>query len=342
VATEGEQDWTRAGGAQGDFSPRLAALPLLLVEGEWTIAQQFAADGRWRQTTLPRRQMLGALFAWLAHAMGDGQLATELVGELLPAGPAGEPGNDILTPALLLQRVAASLAIDAGRLAVARDWIDAHGRWLGWCGAVLGQAEHECLWARYHRAAGDLAAARTHANRALAHATEPRQPLVLLQTHRLLGELATADARAREAEDHLAESQRLAKACAAPYEGALTSLATAELAMAAGRPDEARPLLDGARDTLTGLGARPALERVEAVAQRLDALDAAPSFPSGLSIREVEVLRLVAAGMTNARIGEQLFISPRTVDQHLRSIYNKLGVSSRAAATRFAVQHGVV
>jgi DNA-binding CsgD family transcriptional regulator len=44
------------------------------------------------------------------------------------------------------------------------------------------------------------------------------------------------------------------------------------------------------------------------------------------------VLELVATGMTNAAVAEELFISPRTVSQHLRSIYNKLGVSSRAAA----------
>ena len=47
-----------------------------------------------------------------------------------------------------------------------------------------------------------------------------------------------------------------------------------------------------------------------------------------VSSREVEVLRFVAKGMTNADVGEELFISPRTVSQHLRSIYNKSGVSS--------------
>jgi DNA-binding NarL/FixJ family response regulator len=45
--------------------------------------------------------------------------------------------------------------------------------------------------------------------------------------------------------------------------------------------------------------------------------------------------------MTDAEAAERLFLSPRTVGQHLRSIYNKLGVSSRAAATRFAVEHGL-
>jgi DNA-binding NarL/FixJ family response regulator len=66
---------------------------------------------------------------------------------------------------------------------------------------------------------------------------------------------------------------------------------------------------------------------------------AAERDPTGLSAREVEVLRLVAKGLTNAQVAEKLFISPRTVNRHLNSIYAKLGVSSRAAATRFAVEH---
>ncbi len=63
-----------------------------------------------------------------------------------------------------------------------------------------------------------------------------------------------------------------------------------------------------------------------------------PSYPAGLTTREVEVLRLVAAGLTDARIAETLVLSPRTVNTHLRSIYAKLGISSRSAATRFALE----
>lgn len=65
------------------------------------------------------------------------------------------------------------------------------------------------------------------------------------------------------------------------------------------------------------------------------------SYPAALTDREAEVLRLVAKGFTNAQVAERLFISPRTVNAHLRTIYGKLGVSSRAAATRFAVEHGL-
>ena len=67
-----------------------------------------------------------------------------------------------------------------------------------------------------------------------------------------------------------------------------------------------------------------------------------PAYPAGLTAREVEVLRLVAAGLTDAQVAEHLVISLRTVNTHLTSIYNKLGVSSRAAATRFAVERHLV
>jgi predicted ATPase/DNA-binding NarL/FixJ family response regulator len=65
------------------------------------------------------------------------------------------------------------------------------------------------------------------------------------------------------------------------------------------------------------------------------------AHPEGLSDREIVVLRLVATGGTNAQIAQQLFLSIRTVDAHLRAIYRKLGVTSRAGATRFAVEQGL-
>ena len=66
-----------------------------------------------------------------------------------------------------------------------------------------------------------------------------------------------------------------------------------------------------------------------------------PPYPAGLTPREVEVLGLVAQGLTNAQVAEALFLSPRTVHRHLNSIYHKLGVSSRTAAARFAIEHGL-
>jgi len=70
-------------------------------------------------------------------------------------------------------------------------------------------------------------------------------------------------------------------------------------------------------------------------------LSSAPEHPAGLTSREVEVLGLVATGMTNAQVAQALFLSPRTVHRHLNSIYHKLGVRSRTAATVFALEHGL-
>ena len=83
------------------------------------------------------------------------------------------------------------------------------------------------------------------------------------------------------------------------------------------------------------------LDRAVAEAQDL-AGEAGRAAPAGLTAREAEVLGLVAKGMTNAQIARELYLSPRTVHRHLNSIFHKLGVGSRAAATRLAVEHGLV
>jgi len=67
----------------------------------------------------------------------------------------------------------------------------------------------------------------------------------------------------------------------------------------------------------------------------------ASALPGGLSEREIEVLRLLAAGLTNRAIAEALTISERTVDRHVSNIYTKLDISTRAAATAFAFEHGL-
>ena len=91
-------------------------------------------------------------------------------------------------------------------------------------------------------------------------------------------------------------------------------------------------------------GACLPLEQAVAEAQTVtvDAGSELPAAAGDLSPRELEVLKLVATGLTNAQVAQELFLSPRTVNAHLNSIYNKLGVSSRTAATRFAIEHGLI
>jgi DNA-binding NarL/FixJ family response regulator len=67
-----------------------------------------------------------------------------------------------------------------------------------------------------------------------------------------------------------------------------------------------------------------------------------PPYPNELTAREVEVLRLVALGLSDRAVAERLVVSPRTVQGHVRSIFNKIQVNSRAAATRYAIEHQLV
>lgn len=65
-------------------------------------------------------------------------------------------------------------------------------------------------------------------------------------------------------------------------------------------------------------------------------------WPAGLSEREVEVLRLIARGLANRQMANRLCISPKTVERHIQNLYDKIGVSTRAAATVFAMQHDLL
>jgi predicted ATPase/class 3 adenylate cyclase/DNA-binding CsgD family transcriptional regulator len=80
-------------------------------------------------------------------------------------------------------------------------------------------------------------------------------------------------------------------------------------------------------------------ERITSMPQSTLPASLIPTYPEGLTRREVEVLRLVALGWGDAQVAEQLVISPRTVNGHLRSIYNKINVNSRGAATHYAMEH---
>src|SRR5262249_56846691 len=114
---------------------------------------------------------------------------------------------------------------DGGDRPAARRWLDLHRRWLDFMDASLGRSEIAEMEAAWHRAAGDAVGARDHAERALAHATAPRQPLALIAAHRMLGILETDAGRASDAEGHFSHALALADACRAPYERALTLIA---------------------------------------------------------------------------------------------------------------------
>lgn len=120
---------------------------------------------------------------------------------------------------------------------------------------------------------------------------------------------------------------------------------------AQGRADDAQSVRDVALEIVNHLEGQLDDEelRAEFLANARSLIPgAAPYRPdreatyAGLTPREIEVLQAVAEGLTDAEAGERLYIATRTVSQHLRSVYNKLGVSNRAAAVRIAVEQGLV
>ncbi|MFW6074492.1 MAG: LuxR C-terminal-related transcriptional regulator, partial [Chloroflexota bacterium] len=330
LLADAELAWDRAVGTTLGASHRTqCGLLVDLLEGRWNEARELARQG----ISGPNSHLVqGAVtnLGVLARHQGEAGVAWEQVNTLLPEGPHTEPGDSFFPHALAAQRLAAELALDADDLNEARRWIEAHGHWLDWSGAQLWRGDHHLLLTRYHHIAGEMDSARQHAETALQYASDPRQPLVLLAAHRFLGHFKIDIGEFDDARDHLQASLDLAERCEAPYEIALTKLEFAELAVQTDEAGEATRLLREVRAICEHLGAQRSLDHVEQLEDRLRAADRA--YPAGLSMREVEVLELVAEGLTNAEVADHLFIGTRTVGSHLRSVYNKLGVNSRAAA----------
>jgi ATP/maltotriose-dependent transcriptional regulator MalT len=121
----------------------------------------------------------------------------------------------------------------------------------------------------------------------------------------------------------------------APYAEAVVRVGIARACKAHGDDDGAVLELDAARAVFERLGAAPDLAIV-------DGLTAPGASTHSLTVRELEVLRLVATGKTNKEIARALFVSERTVDRHVSNIFAKVHVQSRAAATAFAYEHDLV
>jgi DNA-binding NarL/FixJ family response regulator len=139
------------------------------------------------------------------------------------------------------------------------------------------------------------------------------------------GSVLLADGRAEDALPVLRDACRRWHDLEAPREVAATCSRLADAYRALG--DEASAFAEA--------------RRAEEVNARLFAPPPDEEAPGGLSRRELEVLTLVAEGRSNQEIADQLFISDRTVGRHLTNIYNKLGVTSRTQAARYALDHGM-
>jgi ATP/maltotriose-dependent transcriptional regulator MalT len=346
VATAAEQAVLRGNAAGAIDEPveyaRYPRLPLMVLEGEWREARRIISVLADYGAHAILRHIISSFLGQLARGQGERDLAWEQVHKTWPGGPSTKPGEGDIYYTLPLQRLAIELSLDKGDLASAREWLEAHERWLSWSGAVLGLSEAQVLRARYELASGNSEEAYRHTEQALAHASEPRQPLALLAAHRLRGELDNATGRSKAADEHLHAALELADACSAPYERALTLLALAELRVAEGTNMDVSAPLEEVRGICSDLGAAPALARADALAAQISGGGrAASAYPAGLTRREAEVLGYLAVGHSNKEIAAELFLSERTVERHITNVYRKIGTHRRTEAMAFALRHGL-
>jgi len=185
---------------------------------------------------------------------------------------------------------------------------------------------------------------------ALAHiATDAGQDEAMSALSHSLGELALLEGNPEQAAVHFGRALELLRSVGAPFERAESQRRAAGALVMVGRRQEAVEHLVAAHRTARRLGARLLVQQAidglalgERPERRLGRRAAAQHAHRGLTRREVEVVRLVAAGLTNREIARELFLSPRTVEMHVQSILAKLDCRSRADASRRASELGLL
>lgn len=182
-------------------------------------------------------------------------------------------------------------------------------------------------------AAGDVDAARHACGELGEIAAEYDSDVLGARAAHARGLVDLAGGDPRGALDSLRGAWQVWHELEAPYEAARLRVLIASACRALGDEDAAELELDSARAVFAQLGAATDLAAIEPVAA---------DGSHDLTPRELEVLRLVAAGETNKAIAARLVLSERTVDRHVSNIFGKLGVSSRTAATAHAYEHGLV
>ncbi len=183
---------------------------------------------------------------------------------------------------------------------------------------------------------GDLEAVRSAADELTEIAAAYGTPVLGAMSKQARGVALLAGRDARGALAALREAQQQWREFDMPYDEARVRVLVAQACDALGDGDTASFERDAARRTFERLGAEPDLARL-----RTDTASAAGPVTYGLSARELEVLRLVATGMTNQAIANELSLAVKTIERHVSNVLTKLGVTSRSAATAFAYQHGL-
>jgi ATP/maltotriose-dependent transcriptional regulator MalT len=245
---------------------------------------------------------------------------------------AGRNGHEP-QPGLSLLRLAEG-KLDAAVAAI-RGMVDSAGPQ----GAGAGSSRTKLLapYVEILIATGDLGAARGAADELTRIATELDAPLLLATSAHATGAVLFAEGKTKAALALLREAWASWQRLDMPYESACTGILIGRVCQRLGDHETARMHFDAATSVFRRLGAAPDLVELE----RLIATPTADSS-GNLTDREREVLSLVAAGETNRQISTALGISEHTVARHLSNIFDKLGVTSRTAASAFAHKHKLV
>jgi DNA-binding NarL/FixJ family response regulator len=186
-------------------------------------------------------------------------------------------------------------------------------------------------------ATGDLKAARGACRELESIADGHESDAVGAMAAQARGTVALAEDDVQSALASLRRAERAWQDVKAPYETARVRELLALACRQQGDDDTATLELEAARDAFAELGAAADLARTNSLVG-----DTATADSHGLTQRELEVLRHLAAGESNKAIAAELVVSVRTVDRHVSNIFAKLGVSSRAAATAYAHEHRLI
>ena len=186
-------------------------------------------------------------------------------------------------------------------------------------------------------AAEDVAAARAAADELAELAGDLDAPLLRALAAHAHGAVLLREGEAQAAVGALRGAWTVWQELEVPYEAARARVLIGLACRQLGDEESAAMELDAAHWSFGRLGALPEQAEAESLSRA-----AAAERTGGLTARELEVLRLVAAGMTNRMIAADLVLSEKTVARHVSNIFAKLGLSSRAAATAYAYEHGLV
>jgi DNA-binding NarL/FixJ family response regulator len=297
---------------------------LMLLRGAWSDAVIEAQQACDRLAVPTSQRALGAAYylrAELHRLRGDFTQAEKAYRQANQAGRQPQPGLAQLR--LAQGRVDAALAATRHALDEAEDRVTR--------ARLLAPHIEIAL------ASGDVAAARVAGDELSSIAAEWNTPLLRAHSSQATGSILLAEGNARAALAILRRSAAAWRELDAPYEAARTRVVIALACRALGDEDSAEMELDAARSVFQQLHAAPDLVRVEELASIM-----ARRAPGGLTPREVQVLALLATGKTNRAIASELVISEKTVATHVSSVFSKLGLSSRSAATAYAYEHHLI